>query len=85
MEYEDVIAIMRESLYEFPVSEVNVNLPGWVQELDSHHWLRSHLESDIFQIIDSINRVSDLDNGIAALAALTDTENAKLALSLIHI
>lgn len=78
MEYEDVIAILRESLYEFPVAEVNVNLPGWVQELDSNHWLRSHLEKDIYNIIDSINRVSDLDNGVAALATLADAEGAKL-------
>lgn len=78
MEYEDVIAILRESLYEFPVSEVNVTLPGWIKELDNGHWLRSHLEKDIYNIIDSINRVSDLDNGIASLAAIDEAENARL-------
>ncbi len=33
MAQEDVISVLRESLYEFPVTEVNVNLPGWIEEL----------------------------------------------------
>ncbi|MEG2406765.1 MAG: stage IV sporulation protein A, partial [Clostridiales bacterium] len=79
MEYDDVMGIMRDSLFEFPVSEVNVNLPGWVKELDSGHWLRSHLEDDVFSIIESINRIRDLDNGVLALSQLADTTSAKLS------
>ena len=27
---EDILGVMKEVLFEFPVHEVNVNLPGWV-------------------------------------------------------
>ena len=33
MRESDVLNVMREALYEFPVLEVNVNLPSWVMVL----------------------------------------------------
>ncbi len=38
---EDVRAIIGNLLYEFPVQEVELKLPGWVTSLDSSHWLFS--------------------------------------------
>ena len=40
---QEMLHVMREVLYEFPVHEVNVNLPSWVMVLDEKHWLRSNL------------------------------------------
>jgi stage IV sporulation protein A len=42
---EEVTSALREVLYEFPVHEVNVNLPSWVMVLDENHWLRSRFEN----------------------------------------
>ena len=39
MKESDVLNVMREALYEFPVLEVNVNLPSWVMVLHENHWL----------------------------------------------
>ena len=33
MRESDVLNVLREALYEFPVLEVNVNLPSWVMVL----------------------------------------------------
>ncbi|HIZ78010.1 MAG TPA: stage IV sporulation protein A [Firmicutes bacterium] len=79
MESEDVIEVLRESLYEFPVTEVNVNLPGWIQELDQDHWLRSALESDICTVISDIARIRDLDRAVEDLRDVEHTEGALLA------
>ncbi|WP_099204320.1 stage IV sporulation protein A [Scatolibacter rhodanostii] len=38
---EDVKGIIGNLLYEFPVREVELKLPGWVTSLDSSHWLFS--------------------------------------------
>src|SRR5699024_11684029 len=40
MTEHDVYSVLREALYEFPVLEVNVNLPSWVMVLNENHWLR---------------------------------------------
>ena len=39
-----LLGVLREALYEFPVHEVNVNLPSWVMVLDDKHWLRQEFE-----------------------------------------
>ncbi|MGQ0518430.1 stage IV sporulation protein A, partial [Bacillus sp. D-CC] len=33
-----VTNVLREALFEFPVLEVNVNLPSWVMVLNEGHW-----------------------------------------------
>ena len=43
MSCDDLLNILQETLYEFPVQEVNVKLPLWVEELDDTHWLRSRI------------------------------------------
>lgn len=47
MSEDDVTGVLREVLYEFPVHEVNVNLPSWVMVLGENHWLRSAYENSV--------------------------------------
>ena len=78
MTNDDVIRVLQESLYEFPVSEVEVHLPEWIPETDESHWLRKQLENEIFDVIDSIKRIRDLDNAVAAIDGMELTEGASL-------
>ena len=43
MTEDDVTGVLREVLYEFPVHEVNVNLPSWVMVLNENHRSRKEL------------------------------------------
>ncbi len=58
---EDIYLVLREALYEFPVREVNVNLPGWVMVLDADHWLRKEFEVAVRETIKDIKRLRDVD------------------------
>lgn len=78
MTNDDVIRVLQESLYEFPVSEVEVHLPEWIPETDENHWLRGRLENEIYDVIDSIKRIRDLDNAVAAIDGMELTEGASL-------
>src|SRR5699024_1011345 len=42
MTEHDVYNVLREALFEFPVLEVNVNLPSWVMVLNEDHWLQKN-------------------------------------------
>lgn len=64
MSYDDILNILQEALYEFPVQEVNINLPLWVEELDSAHWLRSELEQVIKEAVACVNRLRDIDQAV---------------------
>ncbi|GGF09348.1 stage IV sporulation protein A [Halobacillus andaensis] len=64
MREQDVHSVLREALFEFPVLEVNVNLPSWVMVLDSRHWLRKHLQTAIEETVQDIKRLRDVDQVI---------------------
>ena len=57
----DVTGVLREVLYEFPVHEVNVNLPSWVMVLEDAHWLRSSYEACVRDTVQNIRRLRDVE------------------------
>lgn len=61
---DDLLNILQEALYEFPVQEINVKLPLWVEELESAHWLRSALEQAVNEAVTGVNRLRDIDQTI---------------------
>lgn len=74
MSQDDIIQILEEVLYEFPVVEVNIDLPKWVEELDSTHPVRAAFEDSIREAIEGVRRLRDIDQ---ALDALTECEYAQ--------
>lgn len=57
----EINMVLREALYEFPVKEVNVNLPGWVMVLDDDHWLRQQFQTSVQDTIQEVRRIRDID------------------------
>jgi stage IV sporulation protein A len=64
----DVTKVLQESLFEFPVTEVNINLPKWVDELESSHWLRGNFENAVKNSVSQVKRLRDIDSAIEKLA-----------------
>jgi len=64
---DQIFGILEEALYEFPVQEVNIRLPRWVDELDEEFWLRENMESAIREILNGIRKVRDIDRAIESL------------------
>ena len=61
--------ILEEILFEFPVSEVNIGLPQWIEDLDCEHWLRAKFEDAVHSAISEVKRLRDIDQSIQCLAA----------------
>lgn len=61
MNEEDILSVLREALYEFPVHEVNVNLPSWVMVLEDSHWLRQDFEQSVRETVKDIKRLRDVN------------------------
>ena len=77
MTMEQSYALLEEALYEFPVQEVNIKLPGWVEELDEEFWLREDLETAIHEILTGVRKVRDIET---ALQKLSEVENISYVL-----
>lgn len=76
---QDVLHVLREVLYEFPVHEVNVNLPGWVMVLPEDHWLRSRFEQSVRETVKDIRRLRDVDRVVEQFTAYDFVERAGLS------
>ena len=58
----DINNILKEALYEFPVSEVNVNMPEWIAVLNPTHWLKQEYINRIKESVIEVNKLKDIDH-----------------------
>lgn len=79
MREDDVLNVLREALYEFPVLEVNVNLPSWVMVLKENHWLRTDYQEAVKETVKDIKRLRDVDRVVQHFHDFEFIENAGLA------
>lgn len=70
---EDIKAVIAKLLYQFPVREVELNIPGWVASLESDHWLFSSLLSTLRSQC-GIHRMREVKS---MFTAMTDCEYVK--------
>ena len=62
MSEEDVHEILREALYEFPVSEININMPQWIAVLNDDHWLKKSFNETIQESMSSVEKLREVAN-----------------------
>ncbi len=61
MNEKDMYTILKNALYEFPVLEVNVNMPEWIATLSSNNWLKKIYIDKIKESVSEIDKLKDID------------------------
>lgn len=56
---KDINEIIENILFEFPVSEININMPKWIGELNQDHWLKKGLTESVKNSINNIKKIKD--------------------------
>lgn len=79
MTESEILLILKEVLFEFPVHEVNVNLPSWVMVLEGGHWLRQNYEEAVGETVKDIRRLRDVDRVVGQFNEYEFIEKAALA------
>ena len=51
--------VVQELLYMFPIREIRVDFPKWIEELEPSHWLRARFEAAVYTAITDVNRIRD--------------------------
>lgn len=59
---EDIKEIIENILYEFPVREIKMNIPNWVQSLSDDHWLKSDIIKSVRNIMYTVDKLRDIKN-----------------------
>lgn len=57
---EDIKEIISRVLFEFPIKEIRISFPRWINTLPLEHWLRSDLTGTIKESAEGIRRIRDV-------------------------
>ncbi|MCG0237821.1 MAG: stage IV sporulation protein A [Firmicutes bacterium] len=75
---DDIYLILEQALFEFPVKELQVAIPRWVEELEPDHWLRRRFEEAAMEAVQAVVKVRDVDPAVERLAACDVVQTAQL-------
>ena len=64
---DDINKIFSSVLYEFPIERININFPRWVDNLNSTHWLKSELYSEIKDAFSDVRILKQIPERISSL------------------
>ena len=67
LDAEDIRHILELVLHEFPVSEVSVELPGWMSALGNEHKVKASLRASICTCADKIHKTGDIKDAFSDL------------------
>ena len=60
MNENDVEDVFKHVLKEFPVKEINIEMPSWVERLEPENWLKKNFFSIVKGMCENISRVRDI-------------------------
>ena len=61
MNEKEIVEVLKEALYEFPVLDIKFNIPEWVDVLDKKHKIKSHYLEKMQNCIVDIKKLKDVD------------------------
>ena len=64
---EDINELMESLLYEFPVNEININIPRWLEGLENGHWLKSSVISTLLSLTEKASKLREINGCVSDL------------------
>lgn len=75
---EDISGIIETVLFEFPLREINIKMPTWVENLGREHWLGKEIYKSVTDNIDGVNKIRHVRQFAAAVSNGKNTENCRI-------
>ena len=71
--------ILKAILYEFPLTELDITIPSWVQALSADHPIKCGLYQAIRESAKDLHCIRQVPSAVAAMGAFEDISEAKVA------
>lgn len=71
---EDITDILEKVLYEFPILEVHIHLPKWIETLNFEHWLKQFLVKSVKEFLKQVSKIREISD---ALTIFSENEHIK--------
>ncbi|AFS78712.1 stage IV sporulation protein A [Gottschalkia acidurici 9a] len=75
LEIEDINQLLEKVLLEFPIKEINIELPEWIEGLPKTHWVKSTILDSIKDTIQNLQRLSEIEDSLSGLHDLDIVED----------
>lgn len=79
MRGEEVSDIMERILFEFPVCEVGINIPRWVEALEDDHWLRVEMLNAVRETFRGVQKIREAKAAIERLPGYEYIRNVDIS------
>lgn len=79
LDEEKIKSILGEILLKFPVCEVDIEMPKWINSLDKEHWLKKSVFGCIKDAASEIRGISDIKNAAEIMEECDYIETASLS------
>jgi len=76
---DDIRNILSQILFEFPVREINLQMPLWINSLPKEHPIKKTVFEKICEAAEGITKISDIENAIPALSDCEYINSARVA------
>ncbi|MBQ2818442.1 MAG: stage IV sporulation protein A [Clostridia bacterium] len=71
---DELNSIMESVLYEFPLKQVNFEIPGWLIGTGEDHWLLTRFIDCIRDVSENMMRVRDFESALLEISKLGDAQ-----------
>ena len=76
LKIEDIHNLIERVLYEFPVQEIRINYPKWIETLSIDHWLKQSYIGAVKEMVKGIGKLREVRT---AVSLLDNNEHVKKA------
>ncbi|AKA69973.1 stage IV sporulation protein A [Clostridium scatologenes] len=67
MKQDDITNIFQRILKEFPIKEINIDMPEWIEKLEAKHWLKVDFINVVKDMCKNIYKVRDINKSVDGL------------------
>lgn len=78
MEIEDIEKVFEKLLFEFPVKEVTINLPKWIEGLPKNHWIKTSILNSLKETIEGLQKLNEVSDFLSPLKELDIVKDINL-------
>lgn len=78
LDTEDINRIIESALFEFPLREINIRMPGWIESLGEKHWLDKEIYESVVEKIQNVTKIRDVKNFADSLCGCGYIEECRI-------
>ncbi len=64
---DDINIVMEKALYEFPLKEIKINFPKWIEPLDISHWMKQNILASVKNMILDVSKLREVRESVRKL------------------